>query len=61
MEVGDKFIITGGYDLSVTDGAFNTVARISQSGEVEYLATMNVRRRNHACSKFIKDNGDMVS
>ena len=61
VEIGDKYIVTGGMNGSKFWTAINTVAEYSQSGFVKYLTPMNTPRRSHACSKFVTDNGDTVS
>ena len=60
MEIGDKYVVTGGRNPSRYAG-ISTVAEYSQSGFVKYLTPMNEPRRSHACSKFVTDNGDTVS
>ena len=52
--------MTGGWDESAPEQALATVANYSQSGTVDYLAEMNTRRYNHACSSFISDGGETV-
>ena len=58
--MGDHFVITGGYEESALENALTTVAKYSQSGLVEYLPSLNQRRYHHACSSFIKDDGETV-
>jgi len=61
MVVGDHYVVTGGIDDNAPlAGALNTVAKYSQSGLVDYLPSLNQRRKNHACSSFISDSGDTV-
>ena len=60
MEVGDHYVVTGGADTSAPDWALSTVTKYSQSGLVEYLPSLNMRRWNHACSSFISDSGETV-
>ena len=60
MEVGDHYVVTGGYDESAPDSYLSTVANYSQSGLVEYLPSLNQRRLDHACSSFISDSGETV-
>jgi len=60
MEVGDHYIVTGGYARDAPDWALNTVAKYSQSGLVDYLPSLNQRRYAHACSSFISDSGETV-
>merc|ERR1711971_306081 len=50
IEVGDHYVVTGGYDSSAPDLALNTVAKYSQSGLEGYLPSLNTRRYEHACS-----------
>ena len=61
MEIGDKYVVTGGMNVSNWFYGISTVAEYSQSGFVKYLTPMNKPRRSHACSKFVTDNGDTVS
>lgn len=58
IEVGDHYVVTGGYDGP--ERALSTVANYSQSGLVEYLPSLNQRRLGHACSSFISDSGETV-
>ena len=60
MEIGDKYVVTGGMNVSNWFYGISTVAEYSQSGFVKYLTPMNEPRRSHACSKFVTDNGDTV-
>ena len=60
IEVGDHFIVTGGEDSSAPEGTLRTVAKYSQSGLVEYLSSLNQRRFNHACSSFVRHDGETV-
>ena len=60
MGVGDKFIVTGGRELSEADKALDTVAEYSQTGFVRYLPSMIQRRYYHACSYFTNGNGETV-
>ena len=57
IDLGDSFVVTGGIDGST----WNTVAEYTPTGEVTYLAALIQGRYNHACSKFIDDNGRTVS
>ena len=61
VEIGDKYIVTGGMNVSNWYYGINTVAEYSQSGFVKYLTPMNTPRRSHACSKFVTEDGDTVS
>ena len=58
--MGDHYIVTGGGDIDAPERALNTVAKYSQSGLVDYLPSLNQRRRDHACSSFISDGGETV-
>jgi len=60
IEVGDHYIVTGGYDSDAPETALDTVAKYSQSGLVDYLPSLNTRRYQHACSSFISDSGETV-
>ena len=59
-EVGDHYIVTGGFDDTAPESTLTTVAKYSQSGLVEYLPSLNQRRQDHACSSFISDDGETV-
>ena len=61
MEIEDKFVVTGGMNVSKKGAGITTVAQYSQSGFEKYLAPMKTARRSHACSKFVTENGDTVS
>ena len=61
VEIGDKFVVTGGRNVSNGHAGINTVAEYSQAGFVRYLPPMNTPRRSHACSKYVTDNGETVS
>ena len=58
IELNGKFIVTGGYD---NGGGIQTVAEFTVSGQVTYLANLQTGRYNHACSKFVDENGETVS
>jgi len=60
IEVGDHYVVTGGWDIDAPESALNTVAKYSQSGLVDYLPSLNTRRNLHACSSFISDSGETV-
>ena len=60
MELGDHYVVTGGFDRDAPEKALNTVAKYSQSGLVDYLPSLNQRRFYHACSSFISDSGETV-
>ena len=38
-----------------------TVAEFTETGQVTYLADLQEGRDDHACSKFVDDNGETVS
>ena len=61
MEVDDTFIVTGGKDYSVPDGALNSVVRYNSQGVTEVLPSLTVRRGLHACASYLNDNGQRVS
>ena len=52
IEVDDKF---GGY------WSQTKVAEFTEAGAVRYLPSFKAGRYNHACSKFVNDDGDTVS
>ena len=60
MEIGDKYIVTGGMNVSKWHEGIKTVAEYSQSGFVKYLTPMIIGKRSHACSKFVTADGDTV-
>ena len=60
MEVGDHYIVTGGWESSEDDRALETVAEYSQTGFVRYLPNMIQGRYLHACSYFKNGNGETV-
>lgn len=60
VEIGDKFIVTGGMNVTEWYWGINTVAEYSQSGFVRYLTPMNTARRSHACSTYVTDSGDVA-
>ena len=60
VEVGDRYIVTGGYEPSEDDGALETVAEYSQTGFVRYLPNMIQGRYWHACSSFNNGGGETV-
>ena len=61
IDLGDSYVVSGGYDRSVHRHALQTVVQYSIQGKVTYLAKMNTGRSAHACSKFVNDNGETVS
>ena len=60
VEVGDHYIVTGGYSSSEDDKALHTVAEYSQTGFVRTLPDMKQGRYFHACSSFINGDGETV-
>ena len=60
VEVGDHYIVTGGFSSSEDDRALKTVAEYSQTGSVRYLPDMKQGRYWHACSSFINGGGETV-
>jgi len=54
IDLGDSYVVTGGNDGST----MQIVAKFSVTGEVSYLANLNTGRYEHACSKFVDDNGE---
>ena len=60
IDVGNHYIVTGGYAIDAADYVLTTVAKYSQSGLVEYLPSLNHGRHGHACSSFISDSGETV-
>ena len=60
VEIGDKYIVTGGMNASQFNTQVNTVAEYSVSGFVKYLTPMNRARRSHACSTFLTESGETV-
>ena len=55
IEVDNKFVVTGGYARQTT------VAEFTEAGAVTYLPSLKTGRYNHACSKFVNDDGYTVS
>ena len=55
IELNGKFIVTGGSIL------MQTVAEFTETGQVTYLADLQEGRYDHACSKFVDNNGETVS
>ena len=60
VEVGDHYMVTGGFEPSLDDKALDTVAEYSQTGFVRYLPNMMQGRYSHACSSFINGDGETV-
>ena len=60
VEVGDHYIVTGGFEYSEDDKALETVAEYSQAGFVRYLPNMIQGRSYHACSYFTNGDGETV-
>ena len=61
VEVDDTFIITGGHDISAPDWSLNSVVRYNSQGESEVLPSLTVRRRGHACTSYLDEDGKRVS
>ena len=57
IDLGDRYVVTGGQDGSTQQ----TVAQYSITGEVTYLAELQTGRYLHACSKFMDQDGHLVS
>ena len=55
IELDDKFVVTGG-KFSNTK-----VAQYTEAGAVTYLPSLKTERYDHACSKFVNEDGDTVS
>ena len=55
IELDDKFVVTGGYARQTT------VAEFTEAGAVTYLPSLKTERYDHACSKFVNEDGDTVS
>ena len=60
IEVGDYYIVTGGYGKVSPGYALNTVSNFSIFGYVGPLPSLNQSRYYHACSSFINDCGETV-
>ena len=59
IDLGDRYVVTGGWDGSTQQT--QTVAQYTVTGDVTYLAPLQTRRYGHACSKFLDDDGQLVS
>ena len=57
IDLGDRYVVTGGDDVST----YQTVAQYSVTGEVTDLAKLQTGRFGHACSKFMDQDGHLVS
>lgn len=55
IDLGNYFVVTGG------SPNLATVTKYSQAGFDQYLETLNIGRKKHACSKFVDDIGNTVS
>ena len=55
IELDDKFVVTGGIYSKTT------VAQYTEAGAVTYLPSLKTARYDHACSKFVNEDGDTVS
>ena len=60
IDLGDSYVVSGGMNRFVYRGALQTVVQYSIQGKVTYLANMNTGRIDHACSKFVNDDGETV-
>ena len=61
MEVGDKFVVSGGSDRYARDWALSNVVRYGRQGDVEKLPSLTIRRYYHACASYLNDKGQNVS
>ena len=57
IELGDRYVVTGGHDGST----YQTVAQYTVTGDVTYLAELQTGRHLHACSKYLDNDGLLVS
>ena len=55
IELNGNFIVTGGHPN------LKTVAEFTETGQVTYLADLQQGRYEHACAKFVDNNGETVS
>ena len=55
IELNGNFIVTGGRSSR------QTVAEFTETGQYTYLADLQEGRSQHACSKFVDNNGQTVS
>ena len=55
IEVDNKFVVIGGH------WSKTKVAKLTETGAITYMPSLKTGRSDHACSKFVKDNGDTVS
>ena len=55
IELDDKFVVTGGLYSK------KKVAQYTEAGAVSYLTSLKTARYDHACSKFVNEDGDTVS
>ena len=55
IELDDKFVVTGGYWTR------SYVEQFTEAGHEKWLPSLNEGRYDHACSKFVKDDGVTVS
>ena len=55
IELDDKFVVTGGLYSK------KKVAQYTEAGAVSYLQSLKTARYDHACSKFVNEDGDTVS
>ena len=59
--MGDKYVVLGGNPYPGSDEGTKTVVEYSQFGFVKYWTSMINARSQHACSKFVRDDGHTVS
>merc|ERR1711874_1516 len=67
FDLGEYFVVTGGYITqspsmlpnSASD-VLSLVTQYSEAGFDKYLAPLNQRRFNHACTKFVDESGNTV-
>ena len=59
VEVGDTFIVTGGWDTDNRDKALSL--RYNSQGVSELLPSLTVSRLGHACASYLNSDGQRVS
>ena len=55
IDLGTSYVVTGGSYI------WQRVTQYSQTGEMTELPSMITSRADHACSKFVNDEGVLVS
>jgi len=60
VEVGDKFVVSGGSDRYARDWALSNVVRYGRQGDVEKLPSLTIRRYYHACASYLNDKGQNI-